>query len=175
MPESTPDEELQSWLDSNAEDYRLPDIYTLEQVYMDPARYDGDMPASLEALRQRLAAGEISADEASDSTMLPTRLERVSSRDIGRSFGSVFLDALANLPTDSWTGPVRSGFGIHLVRLVERQSGKIPTLEEARQAVERDYLQDQVSRADEAFYQALRARYKVTIEADALNSPTEAP
>ena len=54
-------------------------------------------------------------------------------------FGPTFADELLTLPTDgTWSGPIPSGYGIHLVSVVEVQPGRVPELGEVRGAVERD-------------------------------------
>jgi hypothetical protein len=46
-----------------------------------------------------------------------------------------------------------------------REAGRAPSLDEVRQAVRNDWQAAQRSEANEVFYQRLRERYEVTIEA----------
>ena len=63
-----------------------------------------------------------------------------------------------------WQGPVRSGYGLHFVRIDEYIAAREPVLDEVRAAVVRDVLSDQSQRIGEAFYAALLERYTVRIE-----------
>ena len=65
-----------------------------------------------------------------------------------------------------WTGPVRSGFGVHLLRITERKPGYVPSLEEARKAVTREWENDQRQAALASNYTRLRQDYDVVIEGD---------
>jgi parvulin-like peptidyl-prolyl isomerase len=88
-------------------------------------------------------------------------------------FGREFAQAVAVSAVGDWQGPVRSSYGVHLVRVDKRVDARIPKLAEVRTAVERDWLRAHSEKAEEAFYQALRARYSVRIETDA-NTGAEA-
>ena len=63
-----------------------------------------------------------------------------------------------------WVGPVRSGYGVHLVYVRERAGGRTPTLEEVRPVVERELLAARRKRQLDAMYDSLLERYHVTIE-----------
>ena len=43
---------------------------------------------------------------------------------------------------ESWTGPIASGFGLHIVRVSERREGRVPALGEVRDAVMREWTND---------------------------------
>jgi parvulin-like peptidyl-prolyl isomerase len=94
-------------------------------------------------------------------------LQRATATQVQRIFGESFAEALAALPVDSWQGPVRSTFGVHLVRLSASEPARPATLAEARAEGERDFLQHRAARASAARYQALRARYAVRVDAAA--------
>jgi parvulin-like peptidyl-prolyl isomerase len=59
---------------------------------------------------------------------------------------------------------VESGFGLHLVRIRERQPGSLPPLAEVREAVEREWRNARRKEAAEAFYRGLRDRYVISVE-----------
>ena len=119
-----------------------------------------------EALLARLngASSEIDTAGFGDSLMLPGDYEGVREPDVGRDFGSVFAAALADLPVGRWSGPVESGFGLHLVLVRDRQPGSLPALAEVRETVEREWRNARREEAGEAFYRGLRKRYVVSVE-----------
>ena len=63
-----------------------------------------------------------------------------------------------------WQGPIRSGYGVHLVLLTERTDARMPALEEVRDAVQREWANARRVEANKQFYQSLLSRYIVTIE-----------
>ena len=153
--------ELQAWLDAHPADYQVELKYSLRQVYFDPARHGEKLNVAIEAGRRALAGGK---PFTGDQTMLPATLNAAAAFEVSRLFGNEFEDALRTLPVGGWQGPVRSGFGLHLIHLRAREGGQAATLQEVRAAVERDLLHARTRQASEDFYSKLRAGYEVRIE-----------
>lgn len=154
--------ELQAWLDAHPGDYLIERRYSLRQVYFDPARHGDNLESSIAAARGVLGRGK---PFSGDRTMLPSTLSATPAFEVARTFGDEFENALRTLPVGAWQGPVRSGFGLHLVELESRDDGRKAALDEVRAAVERDLMNSRTRDASEAFYRKLRANYKVRIEA----------
>ncbi|WP_152599982.1 peptidyl-prolyl cis-trans isomerase [Noviluteimonas dokdonensis] len=165
MAASVPDEaELQAWLRTHPTAYRIAPRYTLRQVYFDPARRGARLNDDLVAARTQLARdGDASPG---DATLLPAHLDDMAADDVAGVFGGAFANAVDRVPLGRWSGPVTSGFGVHLVRVDARTPARMPALAEVRDAVERDWLHDRMQRANRAFLAMLRKRYTVDIEAD---------
>jgi hypothetical protein len=153
--------ELQAWLDAHRDRYRVAPRYSLRQVYFDPLRRAQRVDTDIATAKAALQRG---ADARGDSTMLPARLDEAEEAEVARQFGAEFADALANLPVGGWQGPVKSGFGLHLVEIRSRDEGRPAILEEVRAAVERDLLHARAEEAKTAWYAKLRANYKVRID-----------
>lgn len=160
-PKSPTTAELQAWLDAHRDRYLIEPTYSLRQIYFDPARHGARIEIDLAAARRTLDAGK---QVAGDSTMLPETLDGVPAFEVGRVFGTEFAESLQALPVGSWQGPIRSGFGLHLVQLSARDAGRPATLEDVRAAVERDLMQARSKEASAAVYRKLRANYSVRIE-----------
>ena len=163
VPDSPEEAELETWLAANVEDYMVPAFFTLQQVYIDPQRHADDLDAFVNSILSSLDAGA-DARSLGDSTLLPAELMSSSSVELTRVFGSDFAAALAETPVGDWQGPIRSGYGLHFVKIAEHIATREPQLEEVRAAVERDLLSEQSQKINEAFYAALLERYTVRIE-----------
>lgn len=158
-----PDEaELLEWLEAHPDNYRVSPRYAFEQVFFNPERHGDRLQATVEDALAAIEAGETNVP--SDSTLLPDRLELSSTLSIERLFGPDFVAGLDAQPVGEWAGPVSSSYGLHLVRVLRREPGYVPPLDEVRDAVERDWLQAQSERAKQAFYGALRDRYEVRVD-----------
>ena len=81
--------------------------------------------------------------------------------------------ALDSAPLGEWSGPIASGFGMHLVRLDARTPARLPALAEVREDVERDWLRDRTQRAERAYLAALRKHYTVEMDADLAQAITD--
>lgn len=158
-----PDEPaLQSWFEEHAERYRVDPIFTVQQVYYDPGRFDDEWAGAVAAARAALASG--TEPEPVGGTLLPAALADASAREVSRIFGTDFTNTLADAPVDRWHGPVQSGFGVHLVRVEERIPGRVPALAEVRDEVERDFLAQRRDAANDVMYESLKSRYTIRYE-----------
>lgn len=154
--------ELQAWLDAHADKYRSEPRYTFTQIYFDESRHGEKLEADVAAVRRALDAGKA---PAGDPTLLPQSLENATASEVKRIFGGGFSDALKAMPVGVWQGPLRSGFGMHLVKLSASDQGRVAKLEEVRPQVERDLVSARATEAKAAHYRMLRARYVVRIDA----------
>lgn len=154
------DAELSDWLRTHADSYALPAVLTFEQAMIDPSQHGGDITKVSNEMQRQLQRG---ADPASvtESRLLPSRIAEIAEDLVARDFGEDFVVALRELPVGGWQGPVRSGFGVHFVKIIERIPGRAPTLEEVRADVARDVEQDRRARAADAFYAEARRNYAI--------------
>ena len=151
---------LQAYLENHADAYRLQTRFSFRQVYLKAASGDA---ARAETLLASLRSGHSDAGSAGDSLMVPSQFDNEPEREVARALGRQFFEALNETDTGSWQGPITSAFGLHLVHIKERVEGSLPDLAEVRPAVLRDWSSKQRKQANERFFEALLARYKVTV------------
>jgi hypothetical protein len=160
------DAELQAWLDENPGDYRREPEVAFRQVFLSPDRrgegVQADARELLEQLRSQGPGADI--DPLGDSIMLPADFELAPLTVASRMFGNDFARRLAELPPGEWSGPVPSGYGLHLVYLSERIEGRAPELDDVRGAVTRDLLTRRRKQQLEAMYERLLEKYEVVID-----------
>ncbi|WP_310387949.1 peptidylprolyl isomerase [Roseateles sp.] len=159
---------LQAWLVAHSDKYQVEPRFALSQVFFDTARRGQKLDTDVAAARRALDAGKT---PVGDPTLLPPALNQTGATQVARIFGEEFVDALKALPPGTWQGPVRSSFGVHLVKLSTVQPGRLATLDEVRAAVERDLLLARATEANTARYTKLRARYNVRIDSIGLATP----
>jgi hypothetical protein len=160
------DEQLQAYLQENSEAFQAEPRYTLQQVYFSPDRRGEQAAQDAEqALLLLNTGGElINPADIGDPLPLPRQLEQEREAAIAAQFGQVFVDGLRGLETGEWQGPLRSGYGLHLVRIERYSPGRPLTLDEARAQVQRDWANQQRQQAMDMLYQRLGERYTFTIE-----------
>jgi hypothetical protein len=173
-------EDLERYFIQHSEQYREPTRLTFTQIYFSTDRHGVDTDAVARETLLALTAAGGSPPDAGES--LGDRLYTMdysytdqSIRAIARLFGQDFADAVAELPPGSWQGPVASGYGLHLVFVTERVSGELPSIEDAREAVTRDYEQARRDEAARAFYEQLKQRYQIVIDENALGAAANVP
>jgi hypothetical protein len=157
------DADLQAWLDTHPADFAIPERFAFEQIYFDPARHGAALAEVVSSARSRLETGA-DATQLGDATLLPASLGPAPSSEVERTFGPELAQALPALEPGAWRGPVRSSYGVHLVRVTARDAGRVPGLGEVRDVVAREWASARSREAARAFHRALRERYRVSIE-----------
>lgn len=145
------EETLAQWLSSNVETYREGGSVSFEQAYF----------TTEEAARAALASG----DRVGEQIGLPRSATKMSLDTVTQTFGEEFAGALAqSAPGAAWQGPIRSGYGWHLVHLSAREDGRIPPLAEIHERVLTDWRSATIADRRERAYALLREAYRIEVE-----------
>jgi parvulin-like peptidyl-prolyl isomerase len=135
------------------------------QVYLDPGKRGAALQADAARLRERLAANAIDAGKAGDALMLlEARYEGVPQGEVARLFGAQFADEIVKQPPGAWAGPLRSGYGAHLVKVEALTPAGMPSLAEVKPLVEREWTNAKRRELAQDWYATLRAKYKVSVQ-----------
>jgi hypothetical protein len=153
--------DLAAYLSENPEAFRRPPIVSFEQLYFGS---EAGSEASAAAASQALGAG---ADPAGlgQATLLPGRMDETPIDLVAREFGEQFAAKIAQLPPGTWSAPVTSGFGVHLVRVQSLQAAEMPPLAEVREVVAREWENARRKRAHDEALARLRQEYEVEVQA----------
>jgi len=158
-PRQPTEAELHKWFDAHAAQFAEPARRSFDQRYF---AIDQRGEAAAKALA---AASLAAADHApGDEFPGPKVISRLAQDDVERLFGGAdFAKAVFAAPPGQWFGPVRSGFGWHLVRVTDAVPGHPRRFADARaDALQAWQEQDRRARNDTA-YRALLARYTVKL------------
>ena len=68
------------------------------------------------------------------------------------------------LEPGAWSGPIYSGFGLHLVVVDEYLPAERPTLEAVEREVRRDYSNQRRKAAIDRLYEELAKQYTIVVE-----------
>jgi hypothetical protein len=156
------DGELTRFLEANAERFAEPSRLSFRQVYLNPERH-ADPAGEAQRLLELLRSG-VDPAGLGDVSMLPPGLDAATGDEAARQFGGDFVAALDGLEPGAWVGPVRSPFGMHLVRVTERQPARQPALAEIRDAVLAEWRDRRRREAREQAYLRLRERCEIVLE-----------
>ena len=158
-------DEVEEYFARHAERYRRPPRTTFDHVFLsadrrtDPA---GDATALLPGIR---ADNGDDWQRLGDPFMLARTYADRTDVEIAGMFGAGFADAVSALPEDSWSGPVESTYGMHLVRVHNRTPSRSPSLDELRNRVVSDWREERRRQHGRAAYRALRDEYEVRLPA----------
>ena len=152
--------ELEAYFSANQKSYSASPRIAFEQVFLGQNPDTATIAQTLNTLR--------STPSANPSTMgvrsfLPVRLDLSPPNAVDGVFGENFFNRLSPVAVGEWNGPVVSGYGVHLVRVLESSPASTPPLEEQRDAVLRDWRAAKALELRELAYAKLLERYTVEI------------
>lgn len=148
---------LEAHLAENADRFARPAVIAFQQILL---RDDID-DTRIADIASRLDAGK-DVPEAWQPSLLPDRLPASPLQVVDSTFGTGFFQSVLELPLGTWSGPVASTFGKHLVHLEERVEGALPSLESIRERVELDWRANFAAELRERRFDALRSRYRIS-------------
>jgi hypothetical protein len=160
------EEQLRVYLDANPEKFRVPARVSFEHIYLNADQRGAQASSDAESLLARLQEGDPDLDLSAlgDPLPLPREYVNAPADRVGSRFGGGFAERLVESPVGTWSGPIESGFGLHLVLVTERRDGEVPAYEDIEDIIEREWRAEQRNTVKEAFYQTLRQRYSVVVE-----------
>ena len=163
------DAELTTWFRANRQRYAIPAKFSLTHIYFNSDKRGADAAADARAVLASLdAATPISqqTSELGDPFMLGYDYKEVEQTELAGRFGESFAAGVAALEPGRWHGPVRSGYGEHLVYLQSQRPRRLPALAEVRTRVMTDWRDARFREANEEFVKTLLKKYQVTLTAE---------
>lgn len=151
------DATLRAWLDRYPGRFAASATYSFDQIYL-----GADTSGDAAAILRDMSSGADWAVQG-EQISLPKSLDNTARGEVERQFGTAFAGSLAVLSPGTWTGPVTSGFGSHLVRVRMVGMPSKPELDDVRQAVENDWRAATYKMREAKAYQALLSGYTIRI------------
>ncbi|MFN8542945.1 MAG: peptidylprolyl isomerase [Candidatus Binatia bacterium] len=158
------DAELEAWLAAHPGAHAVPDRVSLTHVFVSTERHGAAAEAAAAALRARVVAGEDAAG-LGDPFLRGREFPLYTETELAGVFGPALATAVLRLEPGTWSAPLHSSYGLHLVRVTERRPGRRPALAEVREAVARDWQAAQRDTGARAALARLRASYDIHVEA----------
>lgn len=158
------DDDLRRWMRKHPDRFQTEPEVAFRQIYLNPQTRGSRVDRDAQVLLQQLAAAGPDRASQGDPTMLPADVKRATRSEIARQFGEAFADRVVAASPGRWSGPMASGFGVHIVYVRERVDGRLPTLDEVRPMVEREVSSERREQLMQRVYDELLSRYRVTVE-----------
>ena len=157
------DEELQTFMEKHPEQYRVDPQVSFRQVYINTDKNGGDAEESARLILGQLRDGA-DPESLGDRSLISHPQGLTFLWDIKRTYGESFGNKLLQLKTGQWTGPVSSGFGLHLVIVEDFVAGHLPELDKMREQVKRDWAVALQNKLKDDAYARIREKYTVKID-----------
>jgi peptidyl-prolyl cis-trans isomerase C len=166
-PADPPDETLIAWYAANAERFKQPDRYSITQIYFDPSKRQQatleDANEVLEGLKE-LAKPPLDYSGYGDRIMLKNHYQNNSEQQLENLFGSAFVDSVVTLQPETWSGPIISGYGAHLVMVDAVMIAPQPAFADIKEKISEQWMAEQIAERSERFIENLLSRYDIVVE-----------
>jgi len=164
------DENLKSYFEKHKEDYATDYNYTFHQIVFTTDNHKDPLTKAKSVLETSDLKNPESLKTKGDNFPLPYTFTDADEFQLNREIGGDFTKQLPNLETEIWTGPVMSGFGVHLIYIELKTDPKIPEFETVKQEVLTNYEYQRILDSKEAILTELKKNYNINIQADNLES-----
>jgi parvulin-like peptidyl-prolyl isomerase len=152
-------EELQKYLEQNSATYQKPTEISFISIYIDPSK--GNAKSRAESITHQLK--DIDYTKLSDHFMLPLKYDNITYKELSRKFGKSFSQKISTLTTNTWSEPIESGYGLHLVYISKKVDGELPTVDSIKNILTNKYMEDNQEKSNQNFYKMLRDNYTVEV------------
>lgn len=161
--------ELLEWYEAHPELYRSDPRLGFKHIYFSHDRRDNSAEKDASALLSRLAGLDDNAGQPGqgDSFMLPYEFTDIGRSQLGRLFGGDFASTLFTLEPESWQGPVRSGYGYHLVYLFHLKAAQPIPFADNKTRGTQDWQRDRYEQAKQGILEELESRYEISYTEEA--------
>jgi hypothetical protein len=162
-PEPASEDELRGFYDRALERFEIPELVTFDQAFFSPGSRGDEVERDAEAALAALRAGAPIAG-VGDRTPLRETYDRAPREQVDVLFGAAIAEALFTTTSGEWLGPLRSDFGVHVLRLRARSERRLPPFEEIRDQVREAFAADRRRELNEAEYRRMRDRYEIVVD-----------
>lgn len=165
LSEEVSREGLEDYAARHPERFRTPDRIRWSQVFLGSDARGEALATDAQRLFDRLVADGVAPEQAARwGDRLPTGglADRPTARNLERQLGRAFARQVMELPTGSWSEPIRSGFGLHLVWIHERIEGELRPWPEIEEQARRGLAAERKEQRYKTALAQLRDRWQVS-------------
>jgi peptidyl-prolyl cis-trans isomerase C len=164
--EEPTDNQLSEWYSKHSDRFVLPPHASFRHLYFSPDKRGGaahdDAAAALAVLAGK-PADSPDGKALADTFMLRNYYGDSTPQQTAKEFGPAFATTLFGLKPGSWQGPVKSGYGWHLVWIDSLEAGRVPPYEEVKPDVKSAWLDDRYQEVKRSALEEMRRRYTVVV------------
>jgi len=155
--------ELERLLAEHPERFRVEARRSFTQVLFSTSRADPRGDAA-HVLRRLSASRRPSPERWGDPQLLPESVRDADAQNVAAAFGPAFAREVFLLDVGSWSGPVASSYGQHLVRIDSATAARQRSLPEARAEVLELWRTLKAAEREARTLAELRERYGVVLD-----------
>ena len=154
--------QLRQYFAANATHFETPGEVSFKQVYFNP-QHRTDAAADAKSVLAELNVGEVEP-AGGDRLLLGDSFDDTGELALAGMFGAGFAQEAFALEPGKWHGPVKSGYGFHLIFVSERTSKAQKPFETVRDAVLAEWRGAKQAELSRDYLVELRKKYGVDLD-----------
>ncbi|MEE1612891.1 peptidylprolyl isomerase [Microvirga sp. CF3016] len=154
-----PDVELRGLYETQPDLVRTPARVSFTQVFFRRGNGDGRARATLAAL-----SDDVIASGQGDRLLLGDTFSDQDEPALGNLFGTAFAQAVLALPAGRWSGPIESGYGLHLVKVTAVSPPQVRPFAEVREHLAEEWRRQRQQAAQSQLLHGLMRKYHVVVD-----------
>jgi hypothetical protein len=157
--------ELHQFYHAHAHRFRSDARISFSHIYFSPQRRANARSDAIAALRLLLEEGGTPPTaELGDRLLIESEFRDETEQSISGALGPDFARAVFSLNPGAWSGPLESGYGLHLVRVSTLRQARLSPFSESRERVTEEWRHAQEKLAKERYVAELRRKYGLVVD-----------
>lgn len=161
------DELLQAYLNSHPKEFQRPERTKLTHIVFNHFTHGINTEAKAAKALRLIQNKSLSLEQAlklGDEFWIPASIPLSSDQDLIRDFNQDFTRAINSIPLNTWSGPINSRYGSHLVFIEQRLPAYVPPLADIKREVKKRLLQKLADEWLSLRLQQLKQEFKVVVQ-----------
>lgn len=162
------DEELQKFYESNPERFRAASRISFTHIYFSTQRRADARSDAVHALTALLKNGATPTEEFGDASLIEPEFLNETEQSVSGRFGADFARAVFSRGPGTWSGPIESTYGLHLIHVAAVTPSQQQSLAEVRARVIEEWTREREKSLREGYLAELRKKYPVVADETAM-------
>jgi parvulin-like peptidyl-prolyl isomerase len=159
------EKELRQFYAVNANRFRTGARVSFTQIFFSSERHKDPMSAAKAALAELQSTDRSnSAGAIGDRLLVDAQFDAADEQTVANVFGPDFAREVFTLHPSVWSGPVKSGYGVHLVLVTDLTAAKQRPFEVVRDEVLKEWRRERERTANREYIARLREKYGVRFD-----------
>lgn len=160
------EEELRVFYHEERERFQTPVRVSFSHIYFNRERRGEETTTDARAALLRLSDLVLEQDPAELGDRFLGQYEFVAADEqtVASTLGPAFAAQVFAATPGTWTGPLDSGFGVHLIRVTDRQASQQREFADVRETVLTQWRQQRAQQGIEAYFASLYQKYDVKLD-----------
>jgi hypothetical protein len=159
------DKELRQYFDEHTARFATDATISFTHVFFNPqGRADATLDANAALDELRKAGAGANVVEIGDRFLLDTEFRDADEQAISSMFGTDFAEAVFAIEAGVWSGPFKSGYGLHLAFVARKIPAHRPEFSAIRDKVAEEWRREKEKTVNRKYLAWLREKYGVALD-----------